>query len=80
MFDYIDETSGLYAELVPHIISPLEDCCFVFICGFVGRIDGDSVNIGYVIFSHDGVFILFYCDGRIDEFFVIILIGLHVFV
>ena len=65
-----------------HISSPLEECCFGCfdsICGRVGRIDGDPAHIGNVMFGHEGVFILCYCDGRINDILIIIPIGVQVF-
>ena len=54
----IDATLGRYSECIPHVLSSLLDCCFVFMCVCVGRIHGDLSHIGYVIFGHDVAFIL----------------------
>ena len=54
----IDATSGRCAERIPHVLSSMADCCLVFMCGCVGRIDGDLSHLGYVIFGHDVALIL----------------------
>ena len=54
----IDAKSGCCAECIPHFLSSLAECCFVFMCSCVGRIDGDSLHSGYFIFGHDVALIL----------------------
>ena len=54
----IDATSGRCAECIPHVLSSLADCCFVFMRVFMGRIYGDSSHIGYAILVHEIALIL----------------------
>ena len=49
----IDAASSRCVECVPHVLSSLAECCFVFMCGCVGRIYGYSPHSGYFIFGHD---------------------------
>ena len=49
----------IYVLIAFPIFYPIWWIVFIYlICDCVGRINGDSVYIGYVVFGHDGAFIL----------------------
>ena len=56
--DAVDAMTVRCAECIPHVLTSLADCCFVFMCVFGGFINVDLTPLGYVMFFHDIVLIL----------------------
>ena len=78
--DAVDAMTVRCAECIPHVLTSMAYCFFVFMCFCGGFIYGDSLPIEFVMVFHGVALILCYCDGCINEYFVIILIQEYVFV